>query len=286
MRPNSWSVPGRRPASIGRDARPPTTSCSSGSSTRPAACSWSSTRRLAAGSTGRSGLALRKRFCATFDFELQAAANDDAVILSLGPQHSFPLEVGRPPVAPQHRGNDLRQAVLASPMFASRWRWNLNRSLAVLRFRGGKKNPLPIQRMEADDLMAAVFPALAACQENTPPGPIQFPDHVIVRQVLHDCLHEAMDVDGLEALVAALHSGEVRSHFVDSVEPSVLSHEIVNGKPYTFLDDAPSRKGEHGRCNCAGAYPWRPGPEPPGRSCSGESAGPSGRCSPQCRGAA
>ncbi len=129
--------------------------------------------------------------------------------------------------------------MLASPMFTSRWRWDLNRSLAILRFRGGKKNPLPIQRMEADDLMAAIFPALAACQENTPPGPIQLPDHVIVRQVLDDCLHEAMDVDGLQHLVAALHSGEIRSHFVDSVEPSVLSHEIVNSEPYTFLDDAP-----------------------------------------------
>ena len=87
--------------------------------------------------------------------------------------------------------------------------------------------------------MAAIFPALAACQENTPPGPVQLPDHVIVRQVLHDCLHEAMDCDGLEKLVTALHSGQIRSHFVDSVEPSVLSHEIVNSEPYTFLDDAP-----------------------------------------------
>ncbi len=185
------------------------------------------------------GLALRKRFCVTFDFELQAAANDDAVILSLGPQHSFPLGSAPRLLHPNTVKTTLEQAVLASPMFTSRWRWDLNRSLAILRFRGGKKNPLPIQRMEADDLMAAVFPALAACQENTAPGPIQLPDHVIVRQVLHDCLHEAMDCDGLQHLVASLHSGEIRSHFVDSVEPSVLSHEIVNSEPYTFLDDAP-----------------------------------------------
>ena len=185
------------------------------------------------------GLALRKRFCVTFDFELQAAANDDAVILSLGPQHSFPLNSAPRLLHPNTVKATLEQAVLASPMFTSRWRWDLNRSLAILRFRGGKKNPLPIQRMEADDLMAAIFPALAACQENTPPGPIQLPDHVIVRQVLDDCLHEAMDSDGLQQLVASLHSGEIRSHFVDSVEPSVLSHEIVNSEPYTFLDNAP-----------------------------------------------
>ncbi len=185
------------------------------------------------------GLALRKRFCVTFDFELQAAASDNAVILSLGPQHSFPLSSAARLLHPGTVEKTLEQAVLASPMFASRWRWDLSRSLAILRFRGGKKNPLPIQRMEADDLMAAIFPALAACQENTPPGPIQLPDHVIVRQVLDDCLHEAMDVDGLKDLVTGLHSGAVRSHFVDSVEPSVLSHEIVNGQPYTYLDDAP-----------------------------------------------
>ncbi len=185
------------------------------------------------------GLALRKRFCVTFDFELQAAANDDAVILSLGPQHSFPLSSASRLLHPNTVKATLEQAVLASPMFTSRWRWDLSRALAILRFRGGKKNPLPIQRMEADDLMAAIFPALAACQENTPPGPIQLPDHVIVRQVIDDCLHEAMDVDGLREVVASLHSGDIKAHFVDSVEPSVLSHEIVNSEPYTYLDDAP-----------------------------------------------
>jgi ATP-dependent Lhr-like helicase len=185
------------------------------------------------------GLALRKRFCVTFDFELQAAASDDAIILSLGPQHSFPLSSAARLLHPNTVKATLEQAVLASPMFTSRWRWDLSRSLAILRFRGGRKNPLPIQRMEADDVMAAVFPALAACQENTPPGPVQLPDHVIVRQVIDDCLHEAMDVDGLRELVASLHSGHIKAHFVDSVEPSVLSHEIVNSQPYTFLDGAP-----------------------------------------------
>ena len=185
------------------------------------------------------GLALRKKFCATFDFELQAAANDDAVVLSLGPQHSFPLESAPRLLRSETAGAALEQAVLASPMFSSRWRWNLNRSLAVLRFRGGKRNPLPIQRMESDDLMAAVFPALAACQENAAAGPVRIPDHVLVRQTLDDCLHEAMDVDGLVGMLGRLETGAIGVHFVESTEPSVLSHEILNGKPYTFLDDAP-----------------------------------------------
>jgi ATP-dependent Lhr-like helicase len=185
------------------------------------------------------GLALRKKFCATFDFELQAAANDDAVLLSLGPQHSFPLDSAPALLRSATARTALEQAVLASPMFSSRWRWNLNRSLAVLRFRGGRKNPLPIQRMESDDLMAAVFPALAACQENTGAGPVVIPDHVLVRQTLHDCLHEAMDVDGLVAMLGRMEDGAIAVHFVESTEPSVLSHEILNGKPFTFLDDAP-----------------------------------------------
>lgn len=185
------------------------------------------------------GLALRKRFCASFDFELQAAANDDAVVLSLGPQHSFALDTVPGFLRSGTVADVLSQAVLASPMFTSRWRWNLNRSLAVLRFRGGKKNPLPIQRMEADDLMAAVFPALAACQENLAAGPVPIPDHVLVRQTLDDCLHEAMDVDGLVDAVRGIEQGATRVHFVESPEPSVLAHEILNGKPFTFLDDAP-----------------------------------------------
>ncbi len=185
------------------------------------------------------GLALRKRFCATFDFELQAAADDDALVLSLGPQHSFPLESGPSLLRSERAEEVLTQALLASPMFASRWRWNLNRALAVLRYRGGRRNPLPIQRMEADDLMAAVFPALAACQENAAPGTVVIPDHLLVRQTVDDCLHEAMDVDGLAALLRRMEAGTVRCHFVESTEPSVLAHEILNGKPYTFLDDAP-----------------------------------------------
>jgi ATP-dependent helicase Lhr and Lhr-like helicase len=184
------------------------------------------------------GLLLRKRFCTSFDFELQAAASDDAVVLSLGPQHSFPLdEVPRFVGAPgMHEA--LLQAVLPTPMFQVRWRWNLNRALLVLRHRKGRPNPPQIQRMEADDLMVALFPALAACQDNAT-GPREIPDHPIVRQTLHDCLHEAMDAPGLSALLERIARGEVRLHFRDTTEPSVLSHEILNSRPYTFLDDAP-----------------------------------------------
>jgi ATP-dependent helicase Lhr and Lhr-like helicase len=185
------------------------------------------------------GLALRKRFCVTFDFELQAAASDNAILLSLGPQHSFPLDRVPKFLASGTVEEVVRQAVLTSPMFAARWRWNLNTSLAVLRWRGGRKNPPAIQRMEADDLMAAVFPTLAACQENVAPGPLEIPDHLLVRQTLQDCLHDAMDIDGLKDLVARIESGRVTVVVRDTTEPSVLAHEILNGRPFTFLDDAP-----------------------------------------------
>jgi ATP-dependent Lhr-like helicase len=185
------------------------------------------------------GLALRKRFCVTFDFELQAAASDDAILLSLGPQHSFPLERVPKFLASKTVEDVVRQAVLTSPLFAARWRWNLNRALAVLRMRGGRKNPPPIQRMEADDLMAAIFPTLAACQENVAPGPLEIPEHPLVRQTLDDCLHEAMDIDGLRQLVSNIESGRIEVVVRDTTEPSVLAHEILNGRPFTYLDDAP-----------------------------------------------
>jgi len=184
------------------------------------------------------GLALRKRFCRTFDFELQAAASDDAVVLSLGPQHSFPLEEVLGFLSPGTVRDTLIQAVLPTPMFGSRWRWNLSRSLVAPRFRGSRRVPPAIQRMEADDLMAAIFPALAACQENVS-GPIEIPSHPVVRQTLDDCCTEAMDLAGLTAVLVRLRTGEVVAHCVDTVIPSVLSEEILNGRPYTFLDDAP-----------------------------------------------
>ncbi len=183
------------------------------------------------------GLGLRKKFCLNFDFELQAAASNDAVLLSLGPQHSFPLE-DVPAFLRSHNAQDaVSQAVLRSPMFTARWRWNLNRSLAVLRRKGGRINPFNIQRMESDDLMAAVFPDLAACQDNAPAGPTEIPDHLLVRETMNDCLTEAMDIDGLKALVKRFEEGTVRMHFLDTVEPSVLAHEILNGAPFTYLDE-------------------------------------------------
>jgi ATP-dependent helicase Lhr and Lhr-like helicase len=185
------------------------------------------------------GLALRKRFCVSFDFELQAAADDDMVSLSLGPQHSFPLSQV-PGMLPSRRAEEaLTQAVLPHPMFAARWRWNLNRSLIVPRARNGQRRPIHLQRMEADDLLAATWPALAACQENAPPGPIAVPEHVLARQTVHDCLHEALDIDGLVDVLGRMESGEVEVRFVESVEPSPLAHGILTGRPYTFLDGAP-----------------------------------------------
>ena len=185
------------------------------------------------------GLALRKRFCVSFDFELQAAANDDAVVLSLGPHHSFPLSDVPRFLASRTVGEVLRQAVLSppSPMFQSRWRWNLNRSLVVLRWKGGRRNPPPIQRMESDDMMAALFPQAAACQENVS-GPVVVPDHPIVRQTLHDTLTEGLDIEGLTALLDGIESGRVRVHVRDTTEASAFSHEILTAKPYAFLDDA------------------------------------------------
>ena len=183
------------------------------------------------------GLGLRKKFCLTFDFELQAAASNDAALLSLGPQHSFPLE-DVPAFLRSHSVEDaVSQAVLRSPMFTARWRWNLNRSLAVLRRKGGRINPFNLQRMESDDLMAAVFPSLAACQDNAPAGPVEIPNHPLVRETLGDCLGEAMDIEGLKALLRRFEEGTVRLHFLDTVEPSVLAHEILNGAPFTYLDE-------------------------------------------------
>lgn len=184
------------------------------------------------------GLALRKRFCKAFNFELQAAASEDAIILSLGPTHSFPLEDVFKFLSSGTVRGVLVQALLDAPMFITRWRWNLNRSLAVPRFRGGKKIPPPIQRMEAEDLLAVAFPDQLACLENIV-GEREVPDQPIVQQTIDDCLREAMDIDGLEALLRRIEAGEVRLVAKDVREPSVLAHQILNARPYAFLDPAP-----------------------------------------------
>ncbi|HMC43629.1 MAG TPA: DEAD/DEAH box helicase, partial [Acidimicrobiales bacterium] len=182
------------------------------------------------------GLALRKKFCRTFNFELQAAAGDDAIVLSLGLQHSFPLEEVARYVSSRSVRDTLEHAILDAPMFQARWRWNLNRALMVLRFRNGKRNPPPIQRMESDDLLAAVFPQAAACQDNIT-GPIEIPDHVLVRQTVEDTLNEALDVDGLRSLLERMENGAVQVACRETTEPSVLAHEILTARPYAFLDD-------------------------------------------------
>ena len=184
------------------------------------------------------GYALRKRFCVTFDFELQAAATDDGFVLSLGPQHSFPLDGVFDMVRRERLVEDLIQAALAAPMFANRWRWNATRALALLRFQGGRRVPMPLQRMRADDLLAAVFPAQVACADNVT-GPIVIPDHPLVRETIDNCLHEAMDTEGLDGILADIERGAIETRVIDTPAPSVLSHEILHSNPYTYLDDAP-----------------------------------------------
>ncbi len=184
------------------------------------------------------GLALRKRFCRTFDFELQAAATDDGILLSLGEGHSFPLETIFSLARSASLEEDLIQAALAAPMFTSRWRWNAQRSLALPRHQGGRRVPMPIQRMRAEDLLAAVFPAQVACFDNHA-GPIEPPDHPLVGETISNCLHEAMDIDALREILTAIESGTIRTVSVDTPAPSPMSHEILLSNPFTFLDDAP-----------------------------------------------
>src|SRR5438094_956670 len=184
------------------------------------------------------GLALRKRFCRSFNFELQAAATDDAIVISLGTQHSFPLdEVFRYLNSKTVRGL-LVQALLDAPMFTIRWRWNATRSLAVPRFRGGAKIAAPLQRMESENLLAAVFPDQLACLEHIV-GDREIPDHPLVKQTIDDCLTEAMDIDGLEEVLRKIEQGEIRCIARDLPEPSPLASEILNARPYAFLDNAP-----------------------------------------------
>lgn len=184
------------------------------------------------------GLALRKRFCKSFNFELQAAATDDAVLLSLGTTHSFPLDDVFRFLHSKTVREVLTQALLDAPMFEVRWRWNAARALAVLRFSGGKKVAPQLQRMNAQDLIAVVFPDQIACQENIA-GAREVPDHPLVNQTITDCLHEAMDIERLEALLASMEAGERQLIARDVTEPSPFALEVINAMPYAFLDDAP-----------------------------------------------
>jgi ATP-dependent Lhr-like helicase len=184
------------------------------------------------------GLALRKRFCRSFDFELQAAADDNGVVLSLSPQHSFPIDSLFGMLHPQNGRHLLEQALLAVPMFGVRWRWNVTRALAVLRTQGGKRVPPFLQKFRSEDLLAAAFPETVGCLENHH-GDVEIPDHPLVRQTMHDCLTEAMDVERWLGLLADVKSGRVELVPIETREPSPFSHQLINANPYAFLDDAP-----------------------------------------------
>ena len=184
------------------------------------------------------GLALRKRFCRKFNFELQAAATEDAIVLSLGPTHSFPAEDVFSYLHSSSVRDVLVQALLDAPMFGIRWRWNCGRALAVPRWRGGRKVPPRLQRMQAEDLISVVFPDQLACLENIP-GEREIPDHPLVRQTIEDCLEEAMDLAGLERLLGRIERGEIECVVRDLNEPSPLAQEVLGARPWAFLDDAP-----------------------------------------------
>ncbi len=185
------------------------------------------------------GLALRKSFCRAFDFELQAAASDDGILLSLSEQHSFPLADVFEFLSPQNVEEVLVQAALQAPMFGTRFRWNASRALTLSRYSMGKRVPPQIQRARSDDLMAAVFPAQVACQDNAATAYVDVPDHPLVKETIGDCLHEAMDIDGLKRVLHGIREGRIRTLAVDLPEPSVFAHQLLNSQPYTYLDDAP-----------------------------------------------
>jgi ATP-dependent Lhr-like helicase len=184
------------------------------------------------------GLALRKRFCRGFNFELQAAATDNGLNIALAEQHSFPLADVFQFLHSESMAPILEQAALASPIFQTRWRWDATRALALLRFQGGKKVPPQIQRIRSDDLLASVFPDVAACFENIE-GDIRIPDHPLVSEVMKDVLTEALDIDGLADVLRGIEQGRIRCLAVDTPVPSQFSHEILNANPYAYLDDAP-----------------------------------------------
>jgi ATP-dependent Lhr-like helicase len=184
------------------------------------------------------GLALRKRFCRKFNFELQAAATEDNIVLSLTTAHSFPLEeVARYLNAATVRPL-LIQAMLDAPMFVTRWRWTAGVALALPRMRGGRKVPPQLSRMAAEDLIGAVFPDQIACAENLA-GEREIPDHPLVRQTIDDCLTEAMDIAGLQRLLSGIESGAIQVVARDLNQPSPLALEVLTARPYAYLDDAP-----------------------------------------------
>ena len=182
------------------------------------------------------GLALRKRFCRKFNFELQASALEDSIVLSLGATHSFPLEEVKDYLKSATARQILIQALLDAPMFGTRWRWNASVALAIKRMQNGKRTPPQFQRSDAEDLLSVVFPDQLACAENLS-GEREIPDHPLVKQTIDDCLHVTMDVDGLERLLKNIESGAVRVIARDLAAPSPLAYAILNARPFAFLDD-------------------------------------------------
>ncbi|NQW22314.1 MAG: DEAD/DEAH box helicase [SAR202 cluster bacterium] len=185
------------------------------------------------------GMALRKKICRTFDFELQATATDDGLNFALGPGLSMPVDEVFTYLNERTIQDVLEQAILQAPLFGTRWRWNATRALAILRHSGGRKVPAPLLRMRSDDLLASVFPAQVACQDNAMPGDIEVPDHPLVFETMRDCLTEAMDVEGCKELLGGISNETIEVFGRDTVQPSVFSHQILNAMPYAFLDDAP-----------------------------------------------
>jgi len=185
------------------------------------------------------GLVLRERLCGDSDLEIQASATDDGINLSLGPQISFPLNDLLLLLRPQEIDEILRRAIRTSPVFLTRWRWTVTRSLALLRFSGGRRVPAPIQRMRSDDLLAAVFPDPFRSQSDGMASSGQLPDHPLIFETLRDCLQGAMDAEGLQRILKKIDSGEIQFSGKDTSMPSVFSHQILNAMPYAFLDNAP-----------------------------------------------
>lgn len=183
-------------------------------------------------------LALRKRFCRSFNLELQAAATDDGLNIALSEKHSFPLADIFFWLHPNTVRDVIQQAAFQSPIFNTRWRWDATRALALLRFRAGKKIPPQLQRMRAEDLLATVFPDAAACQDNLS-GDVEYPDHPLINEVMKDVMSEAMDVDGLVKILERIGNGSLKCLAIDTPMPSQFSHEILNANPYAYLDDAP-----------------------------------------------
>ena len=200
-------------------------------------------------------MALRKRFCVSFDRELQAAATDDGICISLVEQHSFPLSDVFVMLRAGIAEDNLTQAALASPMFTNRWRWNATRALALMRFSGGKKVLVALQRMRAEDLLAAVFPEQVMCQDNRS-GPVELPDHPLVKETMGDCLHEAMDLDGLKEILLGIENGAIETLAIDTPAPSPMAHEILNANPYAFLDDAPLEERRARAVSLRRVDPW------------------------------